>query len=63
MIVISEHPIDPNRENVYCRKIGDTEMIVENIHPKYLNEEERDRVKAGIKQTLFEVFSKYVEDC
>lgn len=60
--MISEYQMNQNQVHVYYRKIGTTEIIVENIHPLFLDENEHDRVKAGIKQILFDIFSKYVEN-
>ena len=63
VIFISEYPINHETAQVYRRKLGNTEIIVENIHPKFENEEDRLRARDSIRQILFEIFSKYVEDC
>lgn len=62
VIFISGNPIEAYRSQIYRRKIGDTEITVENLHPQFQDEEEQTIAKSAIKQTLYEVFSKYYEE-
>lgn len=63
VIHISGIPVEPNRYTSYLRKIGDTEITVENIEPNFKTDEERKNAKSQIMQVLYKVFSKYDEDC
>lgn len=63
VIPISGIPIEPNRIDTYQRKIGDTEITVKNISPNFKTDEDRLNAKSQIMQILYEVFSKYDENC
>lgn len=63
VILISGVPVEPEQIRTYKRKIGDTEITVENIIPQFPTEEEHLNTKSRIMQSLYEVFSKYEEDC
>lgn len=63
VINISGFPIEHTFSNTYTKKIGNTEMTVENIHPVFQSKDEKDRVESEIKQSLYEVFAKYHDDC
>lgn len=58
VITISETSVE-----TYTRKIGEKEITVKNIRPQFQTEEERSNAKSHIMQTLYEVFSKYDEEC
>ena len=63
VITIYEIQNEPNRIDTYQRKTVDTEMAVENISPNFKTDEDRLNVKSQIMQILYEVFSKYDENC
>lgn len=46
---------------IYTKMIGSAEVTIVNILPQFKSEEERQQVEMQIKQTLYEIFSKYVE--
>lgn len=45
----------------YTKRVGTAEVNIANILPLFRSEEERQQVEEQIKQTLYDIFSKYVE--
>lgn len=62
VICISGIPVNENQKQCYKRIVGDTEITVENIYPKFKSEEDRASAKKQIMQTLYDIFSKYEEN-
>lgn len=53
--------ISISNSNIYTKNIGSAEVTIVNILPQFKDEEERQRLETQIKQTLYDIFSKYVE--
>lgn len=53
--------ISISNSNIYTKSIGSAEVTIVNILPQFKDEEERQRLETQIKQTLYDIFSKYVE--
>lgn len=53
--------ISISNSNINTKIIGSAEVTIVNILPQFKDEEERQQVETQIKQTLYDIFSKYVE--
>ena len=53
--------ISISNSSIYKKMIGSAEVTIVNILPQFKDEEERQQVETQIKQTLYDIFSKYVE--